>query len=88
MGKSTPSSFAHSWILFESKFFYSNSNLSKDLDVIRHLYQIMQKLLLTRDEQQKVKNQSLLYQSSEGIFGMKMTIMNRKLIFPGLFINN
>uniref|UniRef100_A0A2C9U539 DUF4371 domain-containing protein n=1 Tax=Manihot esculenta TaxID=3983 RepID=A0A2C9U539_MANES len=41
------------------EFFYSNSYLSEDLEVMNGLYQVMQRLLRTRDEQQKVMNQLL-----------------------------
>ena len=67
-------------------FFYSNSSLSQDEEVMSGLYKALERLVLSHDEQDKISDQFSLYQNVEGLFGMDMAIRHRKTKSPGKFL--
>ena len=68
------------------EFFYSNSNLAQDQEVMTGLYKALERLVPSHDEQDKISDQFSLYQNAEGLFGMDMAIRHRKTKSPGKFI--
>ncbi|XP_021656850.2 uncharacterized protein LOC110647363 [Hevea brasiliensis] len=64
------------------EFFYSNADIYQDEKVMLGLYKVMQRLIPSEEEQDKIVKQLILYQNVEGIFGIDMAVRNRKTISP------
>ncbi|XP_058006811.1 uncharacterized protein LOC131182164 [Hevea brasiliensis] len=60
------------------EFFYSNEKINEDVDVVTGLYQVVARLIPSKEEQDKIMAQLPFYQNAEGISGMDMAIRNRK----------
>ncbi|XP_058006708.1 uncharacterized protein LOC110645315 [Hevea brasiliensis] len=61
--------------------------IAADEEVMTGLYTVLQRLIPTQQEQDKIMKQLLLYQNSVGIFRMPVTIRNRTAISPAEWWN-
>ncbi|XP_058010208.1 uncharacterized protein LOC110670461 [Hevea brasiliensis] len=64
------------------EFFYSNEKINEDVEVVTGLYQVVVRLIPSKEEQDKIMAQLPFYQNAEGIFGMDMAIRNQKKVSP------
>ncbi|XP_057994684.1 uncharacterized protein LOC110632183 [Hevea brasiliensis] len=64
------------------EFFYSNEKINEDVEVVTGLYQVVARLIPSKEEEDKIIAQLPFYQNAEDIFGMDMAIRNRKKVSP------
>ncbi|XP_058002223.1 uncharacterized protein LOC110636882 [Hevea brasiliensis] len=64
------------------EFFYSNEKINEDVEVVTGLYQVIARLIPSKEEQDKIMAQLPFYQNAKGIFGMDMATRNRKKVSP------
>ncbi|KAK8941281.1 hypothetical protein KSP39_PZI010745 [Platanthera zijinensis] len=64
------------------EFFYSNPEMALDGEVMRGLYQTMQKLIPSPETQDIIMDQLSLYRNAEGLFGMQFAVRHRKTKSP------
>ncbi|KAF2300711.1 hypothetical protein GH714_015284 [Hevea brasiliensis] len=57
-----------------------------NVEVVTGLFQVVARLIPSKEEQDKIMAQLPFYQNAEGIFGMDMAIRNRKKVSPGNII--
>ena len=76
----TPSSFACSRSLLNSKFFYDNPYVEFDEKVASGLYSCIDRLVSDIDMQDKIIREFLTYKNIEGLFGIPIAIRSRKTL--------
>lgn len=65
------------------EFFYSNPEIALDGEVMRGLYDTMQRIIPSHGDQDKILDELSLYRKAEGLFGMQFAIRHRKTKSPG-----
>ncbi|XP_020082516.1 uncharacterized protein LOC109706122 [Ananas comosus] len=64
------------------EFFYSNLEIYGDEEIMTGLYQAMQRLVSSAQEQDKICDQLSVYREAHGLFGTNMAIRQRKTKSP------
>ncbi|XP_020090213.1 uncharacterized protein LOC109711517 isoform X2 [Ananas comosus] len=66
------------------EFFYSNSEILRDEEIMAGLYEALQKLIPSAQEQDKICDQLSVYREARGLFGTNMAIRQRNTKSPGI----
>ncbi|XP_073290495.1 uncharacterized protein [Primulina huaijiensis] len=64
------------------EFFYSNSNIENDNEVVTGLYKCIARMCETEELQDKIMDQLPMYKRAEGLFGMPMAVRQRNKKSP------
>ncbi|XP_073285048.1 uncharacterized protein [Primulina huaijiensis] len=69
-------------IFLNPEFFYSNSNIENDNEVVTGLYKCIARMCETDELQDKIMDQLPMYKRAEGLFGMSMAVRQRNKKSP------
>ncbi|XP_073305730.1 uncharacterized protein [Primulina huaijiensis] len=64
------------------EFFYSNSNIENDNEVVTGLYKCISRMCETEELRDKIMDQLPMYKRAEGLFGMPMAVRQRNKKSP------
>lgn len=65
------------------EFFYENSNIEQDEEVMDGLYKCIQRLVPSVEVQDKITDELNKYRNAQGLFGIPMAVRQRKTKSPG-----
>lgn len=65
------------------EFFYANPNMEKDVEVMKGLYDCIERLMPNSHLQDKIIEEIPMYKKAEGLFGMNIAIRQRSARAPG-----